>query len=188
MPVPLRPFRNDRYAIGTSRDGHALTLGPMTPSAADVLGPGAAAIGPWAHYGFGAGRMAAALKNSGDGAIRYQIECGAELAGAIIIQCPWLAGPYLQMLAVMPAHQNRGIGAAVLAWFESEARDHFRNLWLCVSSFNVHAQRFYRMHGYQRVATLEGLLRDGDDELLMRKRLAQLRFVEAAPGAAEVIE
>src|SRR5207248_4635940 len=128
------------------------------------------------------------LKQSGDGTIRYQIECGAELAGAVIILSSWLAGPYLQMLAIMPAYQNRGIGAAILVWFESEARDHFRNLWLCVSACNVHAQRFYRMHGYQRVATLEGLLRDGDDELLMRKRLAQLRFVEAAPGAAAVTE
>lgn len=173
MPEPLRPFRSDRYEIGTSLDGHTLTLGPVAPSAADVLGRGASTIDPWAHYGFGASRIAAALKNSGDGTIRYQIECGAELAGAVIILSPWLAGPYLQMLAIMPAYQNRGVGSAVLAWFESEARDHFRNLWLCVSSFNVHAQRFYRMHGYQRIATLEGLLRDGDDELLMRKRLAQ---------------
>jgi ribosomal protein S18 acetylase RimI-like enzyme len=173
MPEPLQPFNADRYEIGPSLDGHALTLRPMTPSAADVLGPGASAIGPWAHYGFGASRITAALKNGGDGTIRYQIECGAELAGAVIILSPWLAGPYLQMLAVMPAYQNRGIGAAILVWFESEARDHFRNVWLCVSAFNVHAQRLYHMHGYQRVATLEGLLRDGDDELLMRKRLAQ---------------
>ena len=38
-------------------------------------------------------------------------------------------------------------------------------------AFNVDAHRFYRAHGFERVATLEGLLRDGDDELLMRKRL-----------------
>ena len=54
-----------------------------------------------------------------------------------------------------------------------EARDHYRNLWLCVSAFNVAAQRFYARHGFERVATLAGLLRDGDDELLMRKRLAR---------------
>ncbi len=105
--------------------------------------------------------------------MRYQIECGGDLAGAVIIFNPWLAGPYLQMLAILPAHQKRGIGARVLAWLESEARGHFRNLWLCVSGFNTDAQRFYRLHGFEQVTTLEGLLRDEDDELLMRKRLAR---------------
>jgi ribosomal protein S18 acetylase RimI-like enzyme len=171
MSEPLRPFRTDRYEIGASRDGHALALAPMTADAAGVLGPGAAAIGPWAHYGFDPARIAAALEGSGDGIVRYQVQCGAELAGAVVIVCPWLAGPYLQMLAVMPAHQNRGIGARILTWYEAEARGHFRNLWLCVSAFNVHAQRFYRQPGYEHVATLDALLRDGDDELLMRKRL-----------------
>ena len=58
-------------------------------------------------------------------------------------------------------------------WFEAEARGHFRNLWLCVSGFNTDAQRLYRAHGFERVATLDGLVREGDDELLMRKRLAR---------------
>jgi ribosomal protein S18 acetylase RimI-like enzyme len=173
MPEPPRPFRSDRYELGTSLDGHALALATMTPSAADVLGPQVAAIGPWARYGFGADRITAAFKTTGDGAVRYRIECGAGLAGAVIILSPWLAGPYLQMLAVLPTHQNRGIGAKFLAWYEAEAREHFRNLWLCVSAFNPEAQRLYRAHGYERAATLEDLIRDGDDEHLMRKRLAQ---------------
>jgi GNAT superfamily N-acetyltransferase len=171
MPEPRRPFRLERYQIGTSRDGHPLTLAPMTHGAADMLGPQVAAIGPWAHYGFGATRITASFKGSGDGGVRYQIECGPNLAGAVVIFNPWLAGPYLQMLAVVPAQQKRGIGERVLAWYESEARDHFRNLWLCVSGFNTEAQRFYRLHGFEHVTTLEGLLRDEDDEVLMRKRL-----------------
>lgn len=171
MPEPLRPFRIERYEIGTSADGHPLTLEPMTSGGAELLGPQVAAIGPWAHYGFDAARITAALKGSGDGGVRYQIECGRDLAGAITIFNPWLAGPYLQLLAVVPAYQKRGIGARVLTWLESEARGHFRNLWLCVSAFNAEAQRFYRLHGFELVTTLEGLLRDGDDELLMRKRL-----------------
>jgi diamine N-acetyltransferase len=82
-----------------------------------------------------------------------------------------LAGPYLQMLAIQPSHQKHGIGARILAWLEAEARPEFRNVWLCVSGFNVDAQRFYAAHGYTEVATLDGLMREGDDELLMRKRL-----------------
>jgi ribosomal protein S18 acetylase RimI-like enzyme len=150
-----------------------ITHRAMTPAAADLLGPQLAAFGPWAHYDFGPDRMTASIKGGDDRVVRYQIECGAELAGAVIVVCPWLAGPYLQMLAVLPAHQKRGIGAAFLGWFEAEARGHFRNLWLCVSGFNTEAQRLYRAHGFERVATLDGLVREGDDELLMRKRLAR---------------
>jgi len=169
--APL-PFRSDRYEIGTSRDGQLLILSPMTAPAADVLGPQIAAIGPWAHYYADAPAISAALKCGGAGARCYQVLCGADLAGAVVVYCPWLAGPYLQLLAIVPAHQSRGIGASILTWFESQARDRYRNLWLCVSAFNVDAHRFYETHGFRRVAKIEGLLRDGDDELLMRKRLS----------------
>ena len=172
MPEPLRPFRSERHEIGSLPNGGMLALHPMTTTGAEFLGPAAVAIGPWAHYGFDGGKIAAAFKRVGDGATRYQLECGGELAGAVVVVCPWLSGPYLQMLAILPAYQKQGIGAAILAWLESEARGHFRNLWLCVSGFNVDAQRFYRAHGFERVATLDGLMRDGDDELLMRKRIA----------------
>jgi ribosomal protein S18 acetylase RimI-like enzyme len=171
MPEPPRPFRTERYQIGPSRDGQPVMLDPMTEAGADALGPQLAAFGPWAHYAFGADRMTAGLKRR-DGAAVYQIACGPDLAGAAVILSPWLAGPYLQLLAVLPEHQGRGIGARVVAWLEAEARGHFRNLWLCVSGFNAGAQRFYRDHGFEVVATLDGLVRDGDDELLMRKRLS----------------
>jgi ribosomal protein S18 acetylase RimI-like enzyme len=171
MPEPPRPFRIEPYEIGTSLDGRPLRLAPMDAGAAELLGPQVAAIGPWAHYGIGATRMAAGFASTGNGAVRYQIQCGSDPAGAVVICNPWLAGPYLQLLAVLPAYQKRGIGAQVLTWIEEEARGHFRNLWLCVSAFNTDAQRFYRARGFELVTTLEGLLRDGDDELLMRKRL-----------------
>jgi diamine N-acetyltransferase len=172
MPEPVLPFRIERYQLPPLRDGRPLALARFTAETADILGPATAAIGPWAHYGFDGQKLAAGFKSFGDSMNRLQVECDGKLAGAIIVVCPWLAGPYLQMLAVLPAHQNLGIGARILAWFEAEARGHFRNLWLCVSGFNLDAQRFYQRQGYQHVATLDGLMRDGDAELLMRKRLS----------------
>src|SRR5262249_25570471 len=105
MSEPAPPFSLKRYQLRPLRDGRTLRLGPFTPDTADILGAATAAIGPWAHYGFDGERLAAAFKSSGGG--RLQVECGGELAGAIVVLCPWLAGPYLQLLAVLPAHQNQ---------------------------------------------------------------------------------
>jgi ribosomal protein S18 acetylase RimI-like enzyme len=171
MSESARPFRAERYQLPPLRDGRALALARFTPEAADRLGPAAAAIGPWAHYGFDGRNIAAGLKSSAAGSSPFQVACGGELAGAVVVVCPWLSGPYLQMLAILPAHQNQGIGSRILGWFEEEAREQFRNLWLCVSDFNFGAQRFYQTHGYVLVARLDGLMRDADAELLMRKRI-----------------
>jgi hypothetical protein len=55
-------------------------------------------------------------------------------------------------------------------WFEQEAlRNAARNLWVCASSFNVRALRFYSRHGFAPTATLPGLVAEGFDEILLRK-------------------
>lgn len=163
-------FRGERYEIGATRDGRPLALLPMTAAAADRLGVATSQIGPWAHYGFAAATLAENFKSPG--AAAYQIDCAGELAGAVVVRPVWLMGPYLQMLAVLPPFQGQGIGARVVTWFEAEARLKARNAWLCVSTFNPIAQRLYQAHGFEPVATLDGLVRDGDGELLMRKRLS----------------
>jgi ribosomal protein S18 acetylase RimI-like enzyme len=171
MSMAPQPYRAERYAIGASRDGRALALVPMTATAADWLGGKIAQIQPWQHYGLSGTVLAEGFKVSGPLTAAYQIECAGETAGAVVIRPAWLVGPYLQLLAVLPAFQGQGIGTRVVAWFEAEARIKSRNAWLCVSAFNPVAQRLYKAHGFELVAALDGLIRDGDDELLMRKRL-----------------
>jgi ribosomal protein S18 acetylase RimI-like enzyme len=46
-----------------------------------------------------------------------------------------------------------------------------RNCFLCVSASNVGAQSFYRRYGYSEAARLDELIKDGEDEILIRKRL-----------------
>jgi ribosomal protein S18 acetylase RimI-like enzyme len=71
---------------------------------------------------------------------------------------------------LLPPFRGRGIGSSILAWFEEEGvRQGARNLWVCASSFNAHAIRFYERHGFQPAATLSGLVADGYDEILLRK-------------------
>lgn len=180
MTASTHPFTLDVHAIGSTRNGRKLELAPMTHDAAARLAPVIATIGPWAHYNFAPADMQASLLISGDGAIRYQLTCDTAPAGVVIIRSPWLAGPYLQILAVLPELQGSGAGSTVLDWYEATAMSaRMRNVWLCVSGFNVDAQRFYERYGYTLVGHLKDLMRDGDDELLMRKNLAG-RVIDAS--------
>jgi GNAT superfamily N-acetyltransferase len=114
--------------------------------------------------------LARFLAASGDGASRYRVEVGGAEAGAVSVRSPWLKGPYLEFLALLPRFQGQGIGADILVWFEQEALAlGARNLWVCASSFNAGALRFYERHGFRPTATLPDLVASGYGEILLRK-------------------
>ena len=128
------------------------------------------AIPPWSVVDYPAAAMARFLATSGDGASRYRVEVGGVEAGAVSIRFPWLKGPYLELLAILPRFQSQGLGASILAWLEQEAIGlGARNVWVCAASFNAGAVRFYERHGFRPAATLPGLVADGYDEILLRK-------------------
>jgi GNAT superfamily N-acetyltransferase len=129
-----------------------------------------AAMPPWSVMNYPAERLERFLAARGDGAARYLVEIAGRPAGALSIRSPWLRGPYLELLALLPAAQGRGIGARILAWFEAEARrEGARNLWVCASSFNTRAIKFYEKHGFRPAATLPDLVAEGHSEILLRK-------------------
>ena len=104
---------------------------------------------------------------------KFEVLAEGELAGVIVIQDPFLHGPYLKLIAVLPEFQGRRFGQALLDWIEREARrEEARQLWLCVSSFNTRAHAFYERRGFEAVALLDKLASDASDELFMRKRLS----------------
>jgi diamine N-acetyltransferase len=171
-PPVSNPFAWTRHKLGVLRDNATIALEPMTPEAAHLLGPAVAAIDPWKRYGFDGATLARGFETTGDGAVRFQVHIEGALAGIVIARSPWLTGPYLQMLALLPSYSGRGVGAVVLRWFEDTARaGNARNIWLCVAGFNVDAHRLYVRHGFERVGMLPDLLQDGVDEMLMRKKL-----------------
>ena len=168
----IEPYPADTFDLGATRAGRAVTLEPMTDDAAAALGEITPTFGPWVQYGFSAAAMTRAFAPAIDNGCRYQARVAGDLAGAMIIRNPWLIGPYLQTLAVLPAWQSSGIGGRMLGWFEARARlAKQRSIWLCVAGFNTDAQRFYRAHGWEHVADLPDLIADGVGEQLMRKRL-----------------
>lgn len=142
----------------------------LEPSFAATLAAAIVAMPPWSAMAYPAEAMTRFLAATGDGASRYVVEVDGVEAGAVSIRFPWLKGPYLELLAVLPPFQRRGIGAGILDWFEREASGlGARNLWVCASSFNADGLRFYQRHGFRPTATLPGLVADGYEEVLLRK-------------------
>ena len=169
-PPQPQPFRAETYALGLS----GALLSQLREDEAAPLGAALAAIEPWSRYGTSAVNLAALFAPSADGGIRLGVKLAGQdqPIGVVVIRHPWLAGPYLQFLAMVPGYQGHGFGRAVLHWFEAEAKScGARNIWICAVSFNDGARRLYTSCGYREVAVLDDLIKPGFDEVFMRKRL-----------------
>jgi diamine N-acetyltransferase len=142
----------------------------LEPAVAPKLAEAIVAMPPWSAMSYPADAMARFLASSADGASRFLIEVDGAEAGTVAVRHPWLKGPYLELLALLPPFQRRGIGAGIMSWFEQAGRGlGARNLWVCASSFNDGALRFYQRHGFRPAATLPGLVAEGYEEILLRK-------------------
>ena len=96
------------------------------------------------------------------------------LSGFIIVN---MAGPfqgYIQVLCVFPECRHRGVGSALIGFAEKRIFRETPNVFLCVSSFNTTAQRFYEQLGYKRIGEIEDYVIEGHSEFLMRKTLGPL--------------
>ena len=92
--------------------------------------------------------------------------------GVIILQSRGVAGsPYVVSLACAPDARGTGVGGRLLTFAETLMCREATYLFLCVSSFNERARRFYERHGYEIVGELQDYVIAGASELLMCKRL-----------------
>jgi ribosomal-protein-alanine N-acetyltransferase len=104
-----------------------------------------------------------------------------QIAGVLILFLNGTFKGYIQTIAVHPDWRCRGIGTRMIAWAEERIFRLSPNVFLCVSSFNTRAQRFYERLGYQRVGELPDFVVRGFSEILMRKTRGPL--LEFTPGA-----
>jgi ribosomal protein S18 acetylase RimI-like enzyme len=165
------PFHGCEYDLGRLPSGSRITLARLSPGEAEALGEAFATMDPWATYGMTPSRLAAFFAAEEEGCARRAIRLDGELAGVVAVRFPWLHGPYLQFLGLLPGRQGQGVGAVVLDWMADEAPAGSRNLWLCVSAINTRARAFYERHGYALAAELPALAADHMDELLLRRHL-----------------
>lgn len=162
----MQAFELKTYDLGLG------LIRPLSSGNAEAFGAALAAMPPWSVIGWPQELLTAAFLRQPPSVHRFELLAGGELAGIVTIQDPFLHGPYLQLLAILPSFQGLNLGLSALQWMEQQARmEEARQLWLCVSTFNTRARAFYERFGFEAVAVLDKLASEASDELFMRKRL-----------------
>ena len=105
-------------------------------------------------------------------------EQDGEIIGYAGLMCLRPVGD-VQTIAVVPEHEGRGIGSALLRTLHAQARElGATEVLLEVRADNPRAQQLYRRFGYEQIHTRPRYYRDGADALIMRLDLS----TPAAPG------
>ena len=149
----------------------ACLLRPLEAGDAIPLSAVLADMDPWKTLGYQREKLASYLLLPDPALKRFIISVEEELSGIVCLRNPWLRGPFLEMLAIFTSCQRRGLGKKILQWIEGQTKTVHPNIWVTVSTFNSGARRFYEQAGFVQVAVLTGLVKDGYDELLLRKPL-----------------
>jgi ribosomal protein S18 acetylase RimI-like enzyme len=116
---------------------------------------------------------------SSPGKTTYCAFCGGEPAGHVTVLMSGLLRGYIQILFVPDGFRGHGIGERLLRFAEKEIFRSSPNVFLCVSSFNKGARRFYARLGYKEAGVLKDFLIKGADEVLLRKTKGPLRTFKA---------
>jgi ribosomal-protein-alanine N-acetyltransferase len=82
------------------------------------------------------------------------------------------SSPYVRLLSVAPEFRGRGVGAGLMQFAEDLLKPEFKHLFLCVSSFNPRAKKFYERIGYKVVGEVKDYVLNGESEFMMHKRIA----------------
>ncbi len=108
------------------------------------IGQALESMDPWKHLNFDADSLIRYLLKPDAALIRTVMIHNGRLVGALAVRSPWLRGPYLELLAVLPHEQGRSFGKQALDWaFANAKTSGATNFWACVSAFNAKARGFY---------------------------------------------
>lgn len=131
-------------------------------------------IEPWVTLGATPEKMDAyfrKLLNREEGFVALLDE---EVVGFITIKRGFLYGCYIRRLAVKEGYRRKGIGRQIMQFIEDYAFVRYPNVFLCVSSFNTGAQKFYEDLEYQKIGELPNLIMEGHSEYLLRKTVGTI--------------
>lgn len=103
-----------------------------------------------------------------------------EIAGFTILNMQGGFIGYVQTLCVASEWRNKGIGSQLMAFAEQRIFKETPNVFICVSSFNPIAFKFYQDLGYEVVGELKDYIVAGHSEILLRKSISPIREFHAS--------
>src|SRR5207249_3597878 len=130
---------------------------------------------PWKTLGYTAADWGRLFETLPEGREGFIIEADGAVAGLALLRQRFLLGDYLELLAIAPWAQGKGLGGTLLAHLEKVVFARAKNLFACVSDFNHAARRFYERHGYREIGPIPNLLIQGSAEILLRKTIGPAR-------------
>jgi [ribosomal protein S18]-alanine N-acetyltransferase len=105
----------------------------------------------------------------------YVARSSGHLVGFLILCMTGAFVGYIQTVCVDPRWRDRGFGSALVRFAEQRIFREQPNVFMCVSSFNLNAQRLYLRLGYEVVGELKNYVVPGLSEILLRKTIAPLK-------------
>lgn len=136
---------------------------------AETIAAACVTFDPYRRLGYRAETLVHYLTRPDPSLDRYAVETDGRLIGVLALRRPWLRGPLIEMLALLPDEQGQGFGGEILDRCKSESG---KNLWATVSGFHQPARHFYAKAGFQEVCVLPGIVAEGEDEIMLRWRLS----------------
>jgi len=101
----------------------------------------------------------------------YVLEQDAQMAGFVVLQVSGTFDGYIQTICIKESLRGKGLGKKLLHFCEERIHKTSPNIFICVSSFNEGAIKLYYEFGFTLVGTLKNFVKDGFDELLLRKTI-----------------
>jgi [ribosomal protein S18]-alanine N-acetyltransferase len=105
---------------------------------------------------------------------RYAATVDGRLAGFLVVGMQGAFAGYIKAVCVAPEFRGRGIGSALIRFAGQRIFTESPNVFLCVSSFNRSAKRWYLGLGFKKAGELKDYLIKGHSEILMRKSLGPI--------------
>jgi len=130
---------------------------------------------PWKTLGYTAADWERLFDPLPQGREGFIVEADGAVTGLALLRQRFLLGDYLELLAIAPWAQGKGLGGTLLAYLENVVFARGKNLFACVSDFNHGARRFYERHGYREIGPIPNLLIQGSAEILLRKTTGPAR-------------
>ena len=128
---------------------------------------------PWVTLGRTYERCLATIKNPL--AETYVVKSAdGVVIGFAIIQLKGALVGYIQTLCVDANFRGQNIGSQLITFLENRIHEVSPNVFMCVSDFNVAAQRLYEKLGFEVIGEIKNYIEAGRSEILLRKTIGAM--------------